>query len=110
MFNKQQRLTRPEFDEFFKTGKRHHSDVLTLIHTIHPNTHIAVVVGKKVAKKSHDRNTLRRRVYGVVYRELKNNPQTGVFIFLTKPSFASLTKKQQREAVQNLLKRITLPK
>lgn len=108
MFNKQQRLTRAAFAAVFKSGTRYHSDSLTLIHEPQDTTHAAVVVGKKVAKKAHDRNSLRRRIYGVAYQILKKCNQGGVFIFLTKARFATLTKKQQREAVQNILKRITL--
>tara|TARA_B100001179_G_C18364879_1_gene306518 strand:- start:200 stop:532 length:333 start_codon:yes stop_codon:yes gene_type:complete len=110
MFSKKERLTRAAFTEYFKTGKRLHSDVATLIYQPCPTTHVAVVVGKKVLKKAHERNAARRRIYGVLYRTLKKSNQTGVYIFLTKPTFTSLTKKQQQEAVQNLLKRITLSK
>jgi ribonuclease P protein component len=108
MFKKSERLSRVQFDSFFKSGRRINSNHLTLSYHVFPQRHIAVVVGKKVAKKAHERNALRRRVYGVSYRELQKGEQKGVFIVLTKPTFASLTKKQQQEEVQKLLSRITL--
>lgn len=108
MFKKKERLSRKQFDGFFTSGTRYHSPTLTLIHVQHDARHIGVVVGKKVAKKAHERNALRRRVYGVLYRLLNATQTMGVFIILTKPTFASLTKQEQREAVQNIVKRITL--
>lgn len=108
MFNKQARLNRTQFDHFFKIGKRVHTPELTLIYAPHEQTHAAVVVGKKVARKAHDRNLLRRRVYGALYRTLQNTKETGVYILLTKPSFKALTKKEQIEKVQNLLNRISI--
>lgn len=108
MFKKAERLSRSQFDTFFRSGKRVQTENLTGVYAPHPARHIAVVVGKKVAKRAHDRNAIRRRVYGVLYRMLSSAETTGVFIVLTKPNFTSLTKKQQREAVQNIFKRITL--
>lgn len=108
MFKKSERLSRAQFDGFFKSGRRINSNDLALSYHAYPQRHVAVVVGKKVAKKAHERNELRRRVYGVLYRELQKEDQKGVFIVLTKPAFASLTKKLQREEVQKLLSRITL--
>lgn len=108
MFKNSERLSRGGFDTYFKTGKRIQGPHLTLIYQAAKQRHVSVVVGKKVFKKAHDRNQLRRRVYGVLYRTLTQNNQTGVFIVLTKPSITSLTKKAQIDAVQKLLSRITL--
>jgi ribonuclease P protein component len=108
MFKKAERLTRSQFDDFFRSGRRFQTEQLSLIYTPYSRRHIGVVVGKKVARKAHERNAIRRRVYGVLYRSLTDAKATGVYIILTKPSFASLTQTEQREAVQNILKRITL--
>lgn len=108
MFKKSERLTRPQFETFFKTSKRFQTDTITCLYSPFAMTHASVVVGKKVAKKAHDRNSIRRRIYGVAYRQLKKEQRTGVYIFLTKPAFTSLTKKQQLESVQNVLSRITM--
>lgn len=32
--------------------------------------HVMVVVGKKIYKKAHDRNTVRRRIYSIISRTL----------------------------------------
>jgi ribonuclease P protein component len=108
MFAQSERLSRATFDTYFQSGKRIQSPFLTLVYTPHTERHASVVVGKKVAKKAHERNHIRRRVYGVLYRELVKNDVRGVFIVLTKPAFASLNKKEQREEVQKILSRITL--
>lgn len=107
MLKKKERLTRSEFTKFFKTGSRTHSPHLSLIYSPGIELHGAVVVSKKVAKQAHERNTLRRRVYGQLYSKLKGN-YTGVYIVLLKPPFASLTKNEQIESVQKLLSRITM--
>lgn len=107
MLRKAERLTRAEFTEFFKRGQRSNSPHLQLIYTPYKSLHGSVVVSKKVAKKAHDRNALRRRVYDQVRREL-HGKCTGVFILLLRPSFASLSKIEQRESVQKMLARITM--
>jgi ribonuclease P protein component len=108
MFARSNRLSRPQFEHFFKTGKRINSPELTVVYAPHTNTHAAAVVGKKVARKAHDRNRLRRRIYGVLYRALKKLPQPGVYIVIAKPAYAKLSKPQQLESVQKILNRITI--
>lgn len=108
MFKKSERLSRAAFEEYFTSGRKQHSEQITLVHSPHKNLHVSVVVGKKVAKKAHDRNSIRRGVYGIAYRLLKKTNKTGVFIFLTKPKFSTLSRKQRHETVQNIIKRITL--
>ena len=107
MFKKAERLSRSEFERYFKSGKRYTTPNLTLIHTPHPQLHVGVVVSKKVDKKAHERNQLRRRVYGKLYRALKPT-KTGVFIMLLKPPFKSLAKNEQTQEVQKILNRITM--
>ena len=80
MFKKSERLSRAQFDTFFRSGKRIQTEKLTLIYSPYPTRHIAVVVGKKVAKKAHERNMIRRRLYGVMYRMLQTSDTRGVFI------------------------------
>jgi ribonuclease P protein component len=85
-----------------------HSPDLTLIYTPLPETHTAVVVGKKVARKAHDRNKIRRRLYGAMYRTLQTTKQTGVYILIAKPTIAALSKQEQIDRVQNILNRISI--
>jgi ribonuclease P protein component len=108
MFSKRHRLTRKQFDTYFKSGRRIHSPDITLIYTPLPETHAAVVVGKKVARKAHDRNKIRRRLYGAMYRTLQATDQTGVYILIAKPTLAALSKQDQIERVQKILNRISI--
>lgn len=88
MLKKKERLTKSEFDRFFSSGRRFHTPLFTLIHAPHDRFHGAVVVGKKVFKKAHDRNRLRRRLYNALYRLSRDNDLRGVYMILTKPPAA----------------------
>jgi ribonuclease P protein component len=105
MLKKHQRLTRSEFETYFKQGKRFHSEHLTLIYLPHSSFHAAVVVGKKVSKKAVERNHIRRRVYALLYTK-KQAHATGIIIALIKPSFTSLTKQQAKTQTENLIGRV----
>ncbi|MCA9357732.1 ribonuclease P protein component [Candidatus Kaiserbacteria bacterium] len=89
MFKKRERLTRSEFQEYFRTGTRHHSKHVTLITATSSKRKVAVVVGKKVAKSAVKRNLYKRRIFGV----LQTIPCTGVLIVIVKPTFATLSRK-----------------
>lgn len=99
MLKKKERLTKAEFDRFFKVGKRTHSPTLQIIHAQHDNFHGAVVVGKKVYKRAVDRNRLRRQLYGALYRFHKNNNLKGVFIVIAKPPAKDLNNKEVSPAL-----------
>lgn len=93
MFKKSERLNRIKFTEYFKIGRRFHSDNFTLIFTPTPLRATAVVVGKKVFKSAVDRNTLRRRVYAALRLHLEQeHTSTGIYIIISKPSAKNLTK------------------
>jgi len=103
MLRKANRLTTKQFDEFFATGRRFHSLVCTIAYTPHPTFHGAVVVGKKVHKRAVVRNTLRRRIYGQLYRQVGRSGQTGVFILLTKPSASTLPRKELQQSIESAI-------
>lgn len=100
MFKKTERLTRSQFDNYFKIGKRSHFKNLSIIYYPLPSLHVSVVVGKKVSKQAVRRNTLRRRIYARLRSELKSKNKTGVFIVITKPTFNSLTRSAADEFVK----------
>lgn len=102
MLAKKQRLTRAEFSNYFKAGKRLHSPVATLIVAKADDFHGAVVVSKKVSKKAVVRNKLRRRAYAQLYNACKDK-KTGVFIIVLKPKISTLTKKQQHTELADLI-------
>lgn len=93
MLKKSQRLTRKEFDAVFKTGKRSHFPHLTVVYESSEEFHTSVVVGKKVAKSAVKRNLLRRRVYDRVRRSMQKEGVKGMYLFLVKPSYTSLSRK-----------------
>lgn len=99
MLKKSNRLKKADFDFVFKNGKRNHFPHLTVIYAPGDDLHASVVVGKKVAKSAVKRNLLRRRIYAQVHRQLVKNNVTGVFIILTKPSFATLPRKTANDFV-----------
>lgn len=106
MLAKRQRLSRTEFNHFFKIGKRYHSPVATLIVSPHSNFHGSVVVSKKVSKKAVDRNTLRRRAYAQLYQIAQKNI-SGVYILILKPHIRSLPRAKQHQTIADLIALVT---
>ncbi len=100
MLKKSERMTRTQFSEYFKTGKRYNFPHITIVHTPLSNLHASVVISKKVAKQAVRRNTIRRRVYAQLYGGLKTTNQTGVFIVLVKPSLISLARKDANQEIK----------
>ncbi len=93
MLAKNERLNRADFSKYFAVGRRIHGQYLTIINSPNPVFKGSVVVGKKVAKKAHDRNRIKRRLYSIL-RELKETTKaTGIFILITKPAIKTLSKK-----------------
>ena len=106
MLAKKNRLSRAEFSKYFKTGKRTHSPIATLIISPHDSFHGAVVVGKKVSKKAVTRNKLRRRAYAQLYNRFKNK-NTGVYILVLKPAIVNLTRQEQHRKLSELIDKVT---
>ncbi len=106
MFKKANRLTKKEFDVFYKTGKKHHLTHLTIITSPNEITKTAVVVGKKVSKSAVRRNTIKRRVSSILRKSLSDIDAT-VFIVIIKPSFNSLPRKTAEEFVQQSIAEVT---
>ena len=108
MLKKKERLTRKAFDRSFSVGKRYHSPVLQLIYDPSDSFHGAAVVGKKVYKKAVDRNTLRRRLYGVLYRFAQATQAKGTFIFIAKPKMRERTHREVLQDAQALLEEVSM--
>ena len=107
MLKKTDRLARVDFLPFFKSGKRVHSEHLSLVYGKHPTFHASVVVSKKVSKRAVGRNTIRRRLYAHL-RTLKG-PTGGVYIVNVKPSFASLPRRVMHQEIVSLIERLGKP-
>jgi ribonuclease P protein component len=106
MFKKSERLTRSEFSEYFKVGRRHHTPHVTIITHPLPARKVAVVVGKKVAKSAVRRNTLKRRVYALLRESLTVNDYRGVLIVILKPPVNSLPRQQLSEVVHTAIAQV----
>ena len=94
MLQKSARLTKQEFDHYFKVGKRFPCPHCTIIYSPLATLHGSVVVSKKVSKKAVTRNTIRRRVYTQLRIVASTHNATGVFIIIIKPAYQSRTRAQ----------------
>ena len=93
MFSAKQRLSRPAFTQYFKTGKRFQTPALTLIYTPSAPFGVSTVVGKKVSKLAVGRNRLRRRLYaGMRWTFDASGVTTGAYIIIAKPTAATYTR------------------
>ena len=96
MLASKQRLDRKQFSAFFKQGRRCHGEYLTVIFKPGLTLCAAVVVSKKVFSQAHDRNSLRRKLYGWLY-ELSQRGLAGTLVIIVKPVVKSLTKQQTKQ-------------
>lgn len=93
MLKKTERLNRPSFSLYFSKGKRIHGTYTTIIASPAEAFLCSVVVGKKVSKQAVVRNSIRRRLYGMVERYKTEKALTGVYIIIAKPAISKLSKK-----------------
>lgn len=108
MLAKAHRLSRPEFSKVFAyPQKRLHFPLYSLYQVQSPDFKASVVVGKKVAKLAVQRNHLRRRVYAALQQYFRTTPkQSGTWIIIIKPPFATLTHAERQTAITHLLAQI----
>lgn len=106
MLKKQERLSRQEFSAHFATGRRTHTDLFSLIYSPGAGLKAAAVVSKKVSKKAHERNTVRRRIYATLELLRKETGFSGTVIVVAKPALASLPRLAQRERLLSALSAI----
>ena len=99
MLKKTERLSRFVFSLHFAKGKKVHQTYTSIITAKADNFRMAVVVGKKVSKKSPTRNRIKRRIYGLLEEVKKERKLTGVYIVIAKPGLAALTKAAFKQAV-----------
>lgn len=85
MLSKKNRLSRNEFDLFFRVGKRSRFTAFELVSAPHTGFHVAVVVPKKVASGAVVRNRVRRKIYGIVRRVGLERGARGAFILIARP-------------------------
>lgn len=67
----------------------------------------AVVVSKKIAKRAHDRNRLRRRVYEMVRNEWSHLEGAYDLVFIiTSPHLNELSAEQLQQEIRRALERV----
>lgn len=86
MLPKTQRLQKRLFSESFSHSKIHSSDILTLRYKAFSGlaSKVSVVVSKKVAQKAVDRNSLKRKLYEITQKVLKNTKKPYVLMVFPK--------------------------
>ncbi len=106
MLARANRLRRAEFNEYFKRGKRLQSDHFTVVYVAASDFKVSVVVSKKVAKKAHDRNRLKRQIYGFVGLLSKETGTIGVFMIYPKLALTKLVIQKRKEVIKGELSRL----
>ena len=108
MLAKTNRLSRALFADYFSRGKRLHSEHFTVVYSPADVCKVSVVVSKKVAKKAHDRNRLKRQVYGYIRVLYKEQSLYGVFMVFPKPALAKLAATPRQKAIMTELPRLLI--
>jgi ribonuclease P protein component len=75
MLPKEKRISRKEFPNILKNGKRYHSPHLSLSvvnSNTNSNSKFSFSVSKKICKNATDRNRLRRQGYYIISENLNN--------------------------------------
>ena len=100
MLPKNQRLGRAAFAQVFAAGSRIHDPHATVVYRLDASFKAAVVVSKKVAKKAHERNLVRRRFYTIIRNIIDSNRNIkGEYIFIIKPTIKNLSKKEFKSLI-----------
>lgn len=105
MLKKKQRLSRSEFTNLLKRGKRLHGDHFSLLYTPAEETKCGLVVSKKIAKKAVERNKLRRKIYAVFGENLTVLPHLHC-VLLTRPAITTLSHEELKREIETLIKTI----
>jgi ribonuclease P protein component len=104
MLKKKQRLSRGEFTNLLKKGRRVHDTHLSLVFTTATETKCGLVVSKKVAKHATARNLLRRRVYAILGDNLAMLAKKHLVV-LTKPSIQALSFEELKKTLETLIQK-----
>lgn len=108
MLAKTNRLSRALFADYFSRGKRLNSEHFTVVYAPADVFKVSVVVSKKVAKKAHDRNRLKRQLYESIRVLHKEQALGGVYIVFPKPALATLAASSRQKAILTELPRLLI--
>ncbi len=104
MLQKKKRVTKDVFMSIMKDGKTVHSPLFSFRFLAdNAGPRYACVVPKAVFKKAHDRNSLRRKGYNALRKNITLPPLSGIFFFKKEAKtvdFSEITKE-----ITNLLQK-----
>jgi len=104
MLPKKSRILRKDFPALLSSRNFFHSDHFILRNAVSPDKfpHIAISVSKKISKKATIRNTVRRRVYSVIYPDLKKISPFQI-LFVAKSGAEKIKGQELKEEIKQLL-------
>ncbi|KKS83227.1 MAG: Ribonuclease P protein component [Parcubacteria group bacterium GW2011_GWA2_43_11] len=105
MLKKKQRLSRAEFTNLLKQGRRLHSPYFSLLYMSAAETKCGLVVGKKIAKKATMRNKVRRQIYAIFGENLASLGKI-YCVLLTRPNITSLSYLELKTEIEKAIKTI----
>lgn len=107
MLPKKQRITKRLFSESFSHSKTQSNDNFTLKYKdiLDFPTKTSIVVSKKVAKNAVDRNSLKRKIYDITGKILKNSKKPYVLMVFPKKTTTILPILSLEESLIELLKK-----
>ncbi|MFZ2522018.1 MAG: ribonuclease P protein component [Minisyncoccia bacterium] len=105
MLPKKNRVSKMEFGEIFKGGKRYNSEhfLLYLAKNKDKLQKFSFSVSKKVCPKAVQRNKLRRRGYSAISKIVKSMIDGNSGLFVIKKNFSKMSFKALEEEITSLL-------
>ena len=105
MIKKKFKLNTSDFKEVFNFGKTERTDFALIKHKNNnlPYSRFAIVVSKKICKKAHERNHLKRRYFAAI-KEVGSELNIQDYIFILNSS----AKDVQYKDILSKIKHITL--
>jgi ribonuclease P protein component len=103
MIPKKFRIERKEFPALLSSRNFFHSDyfILRTSSSFDNKPHVGVSVSKKISKKAVVRNTIRRRVYAVVFLEL-SRLKSNLILVVAKPGADKIKGETLKKEINNL--------
>lgn len=108
MIPKRNRVTKRLFDEVLKNGKVVHGDFVyfRMSPALDGVQRFSTVVPKKVFKKAHDRNKVKRQINALI-SESKTSFPNAHFIFFAKPTIRNVEKELIKKDIQTISTKLT---
>ena len=105
MFSKNQKLTKNEVQELFKTGNKGATKNFLIYCRPNQTTKFCIIIGKKASKKAVDRNYCKRIVSEIIKKEiLPQIKKGGDFVLVIKQNLKNVSSLEIRSEINNILK------